>query len=75
MSIAMIEDEVLKLPVQERIRLADFLLESVDTVIDREREQKWGEEADRRFDAYKSGEMGSVDGNELMSRLRAKYAK
>jgi putative addiction module component (TIGR02574 family) len=40
--------EALKLPVGERARLAEILLESLDTLSEDEHQQLWAEEAARR---------------------------
>jgi putative addiction module component (TIGR02574 family) len=43
-----LETEVLKLPVADRARLAETLLESLDTLTDEENRRLWIEEARRR---------------------------
>lgn len=52
-------DDVLKsallLPVEERAVLAERLLASLDDLDEREWDRLWGEEAARRFAAYRSG--------------------
>ena len=48
MSIEEIEAEALKLDPQARARLAEKLLESLETLSDQENERLWAEEADRR---------------------------
>ena len=48
MSIEEIEAEALKLDPQARARLAERLLESLETLSDQENERLWAEEADRR---------------------------
>jgi hypothetical protein len=48
MSIEEIEAEALKLAPQARARLAEKLLESLETLSDQENEALWAEEADRR---------------------------
>ncbi len=48
MSIEEIEAEALKLDPKARARLAEKLLESLETLSDRENERLWAEEADRR---------------------------
>jgi hypothetical protein len=48
MSIEEIEAEALKLDPKARARLAEKLLESLETLSDQENERVWAEEADRR---------------------------
>ena len=48
MSIEGIEADALKLDPKARARLAEKLLESLETLSDEENERLWGEEADRR---------------------------
>jgi putative addiction module component (TIGR02574 family) len=43
-----LETEALKLPVADRARLAETLLESLDTLTDEENRRLWIEEARRR---------------------------
>ena len=48
MSIEDIEAEALKLDPRARARLAEKLLESLETLSDEENERLWAEEAERR---------------------------
>lgn len=48
MSIEEIEAEALKLDPKARARLAERLLESLETLSDQENERLWAEEAERR---------------------------
>ncbi len=52
-----IERESLKLPFKERAQLAERLLASLDEASKAELERLWLEEAERRYEAYKQGEM------------------
>ena len=47
--------QILELPLDERARLADTLLESLDRLTPKEIEAIWADEAERRFQAYKAG--------------------
>jgi hypothetical protein len=55
MSIDEIETEALKLAPAARARLAERLLESLETLSDEENARLWAEEAQRRDDAWESG--------------------
>ena len=48
MTLADLEAEALKLPVTDRARLAETLVESLDALTDEENRRLWTEEARRR---------------------------
>jgi hypothetical protein len=54
MSIDELEAEALKLAPQARARLAERLLDSLESLSDEENERLWGEEAERRDAAWES---------------------
>ena len=64
-----LEVEVLRLPPEERSRLLDRLIDSLDseTTIDK----AWDEEAARRDAEIESGQSVPVDGREVIARLKA----
>ncbi len=66
-----IEAAALQLTQAER-KLAERLLVSLDE--DDEILAAWVEEAERRGDAYERGEMGAIDFDESIARLKAKLA-
>ena len=74
MTLPELEAEALKLPVDERARLAQRLLESLDTLSEDEHRQLWAEEAARRdaeLDADPSrGRPADVVFREVRARLR-----
>jgi putative addiction module component (TIGR02574 family) len=55
---------------QEKASLARILIEDLDTCSDTDVEQLWIEESQRRYDAYRRGELKSVAGEEVMSKAR-----
>lgn len=67
-----IEAAALQLAPVERARLAERLLVSLDE--DDEILAAWVEEAERRGEAYDRGEMGAIDFDESIARLKAKLA-
>lgn len=67
-----IEAAALQLTQAERAKLAEHLLVSLDE--DDEILAAWVEEAERRGDAYERGEMGAIDFDESIARLKAKLA-
>ena len=70
-----LEQEALKLSPLSRIRLADLLYTSVEVDADREWNRKAIDECESRYEAYKNGEMGSVDALEAIAGLRTKFVK
>jgi hypothetical protein len=67
-----IEAAALQLAPAERARLAERLLLSLDE--DDEILAAWVAEAEQRGDAFDRGEMGAVDLDESIARLKAKLA-
>jgi len=68
-----LEKEAMRLSDIERALLADRLLQTLgteDDVILR----KWGEEAESRLDAHLSGFEKALDGQAVLSELRARFS-
>lgn len=63
-------EEAERLPAAERIRLVEHLLTSLDKP-DAEIDRAWGEESERRLDAYLRGETTARDAKDVL----AKYLK
>lgn len=57
MSLAEIEREALRLTERERATLAEHLLSSLGADTMEMNESLWTEEAERRYQAYKSGQL------------------
>jgi putative addiction module component (TIGR02574 family) len=57
--------KVLELPLEDRARIADKLLESMDRLTPEEIQAIWAEEAERRYQAYKSGLIAAFPGDEV----------
>jgi putative addiction module component (TIGR02574 family) len=64
--------EVLDLPLTARAELASELLDSLDDLSEKETEQLWAEEAERRFGEYKAGRMDAISAEEVFARLRSR---
>lgn len=58
------------LPANEKAALARTLIDDLDQTYDADVEQLWLDEARRRYDAYRGGDMSSVAGDEAMARAR-----
>ncbi len=65
-----LEKKVRALDSREKAALARTLIEDLDENPDDDAELIWFEEAQRRYQAYKSGEFRSVPGEEAMLRAR-----
>jgi len=58
------------LPLKQKAELARILIEELETSVDADVERLWIEEAQRRYDAYLSGELESSSGEDAMKRAR-----
>jgi putative addiction module component (TIGR02574 family) len=67
-------DEALSLPVEERLRIASSLLESLNMpnpAIDK----KWAEVAKRRLGELRSGKVKPISGDEVFDRVHKRFSK
>jgi hypothetical protein len=71
LTLEVLQTEVMKLSAEDRARLLDTLLDSMDQDEDTERE--WEELADRRDAELESGAVEAVDGPTVLARLRAQF--
>jgi len=69
-----VTDRALSLPVEARLKLIEMLLASLNLPIREDIERAWAEEAERRVDELETGEASLVAGEEVFSKLRAKYS-
>lgn len=65
-----IEKQARTLSREEKAALARVLLDELDPVNEPGVDELWLEEARRRYDAYRRGEVQSVHGDEAMARAR-----
>jgi len=66
------EATALSLPATERAALAERLIESLDALDDIENERLWVREADRRYQAYKQGDISARPAAEAIRDARAR---
>jgi putative addiction module component (TIGR02574 family) len=74
MKTAELIDEVASLPVEERARVVDTLLRSLnapESAID----SAWMEVAQRRLDELRAGRVEAVPGDAVFERIRQRYEK
>jgi putative addiction module component (TIGR02574 family) len=72
MNASTIEEEALALPIQERAKLIERLLESLDTLPDQEAEALWLDVAERRAGEIDEGKVQLVAPDELERRVQAR---
>ena len=65
------EAEALNLPPAERASLAERLIASLDELSDKQNEQLWLNEADRRYRAYKDGSISARSAEDVLNDARA----
>lgn len=71
MNIHTIEQEVLCLPIEDRARLAEKLLSSLDGVSEQEIEKLWLAEAQHRAAEIDNGTVQLVSAEEMERRIQA----
>ena len=58
------------LPLKQKAALARLLIEELDLTVDADADQLWIDEVQRRYDAYRKGEIEALPGEEVMNRVR-----
>ena len=67
-------DMVDSLPIDMKLELIDHLLESISPT-NKEVEEAWKEEVERRIDEVESGKVKTIPGEEVFARMRERYKK
>ncbi|MBM4032416.1 MAG: addiction module protein [Planctomycetes bacterium] len=65
-------DEALSLPVEARLAIVEKLLSSLNGPTQREIDDAWAEEAERRVAEIDRGEVELIPGEQVLARLRAR---
>ncbi len=63
-------DQALKLPPRERAALAHRLIASLDALDVEENESLWLEEAERRYEEYKKGNISAKTAEDVLREAR-----
>lgn len=71
MSPTELEEAAIQLPAQDRARLVQRLLDSLDQLTDEEASYLWLQEAQRRADEIDQSRVTLVDGQELEEQVQA----
>ncbi len=75
MDEVLLKAEALRLPVRERVLLAEALLDSLDDDETRKIESAWAQEADSRMASYRRDEIPAEDGSKVIRELRERYGE
>lgn len=67
-------DEVVSLPVEERARLAECVLQTLNAP-DAEIDAAWVAEAGRRLEELRGGQVEGIPGEVVFERIRQRLAK
>jgi putative addiction module component (TIGR02574 family) len=70
-----IEQEVLSLPVHDRIELIDRLIESLNLPRDPEIDRLWAEEGERRFSDLETGSVVPTPGSRVFSNIKSAFPR
>ncbi len=70
-----LSEEIRKLTPEEQADLMDELLVLTSREPDPEIEKAWAEEAEQRVDAFERGETQAIAAEEVMARLRSRFAR
>lgn len=69
MTTAELTAEILKLPSEEIVQVVEALLNRINPV-SAEVDEVWGQEVERRVDAFEKGEISAIDGDFVMRSLK-----
>jgi putative addiction module component (TIGR02574 family) len=69
MTTAELTAEILKLPSEEIVQVVEALLNRINPV-SAEVDEVWGQEVERRVDAFEKGEVSAIDGDFAMRSLK-----
>lgn len=73
LNVEEIEEQALSLPSPERAQLAEDLINSLDDdEADAEAEKLWAEEAERRYEEYKKGNIKAKSANLVFREARSR---
>ena len=73
--IVLLKEAALKLSPHERIRLIDALWKSLEVMDQDDIDQAWLEESKGRLQAYRQGEVETVDGETALVGVREKLSQ
>ena len=62
--------DAMKLPVRDRVRLAQQLVSTIDSETEKNVEELWFDEAERRLEELHSGTVEGIEAGEAFRRVR-----
>jgi putative addiction module component (TIGR02574 family) len=62
--------DAMKLPVRDRVRLAQQLVSTIDSEAETNVEELWFTEAERRLEELHSGDVRGIEADEAFGRVR-----
>jgi putative addiction module component (TIGR02574 family) len=74
MTVTDLESELLKLTPKDRARIAQRLLESLETLADQEIESLWLDEADRRDKALDADPSRAIPADQVLREARSRLS-
>ena len=75
MDLAAIQIEIQRLSFDERLKLIDFLWDSISIPESKNRESLWAVESECRIDAFDVGKLETRDSKEVLAELRDSLKK
>lgn len=63
-------DEALRLPREDRAKLVEKLLESLNVPTQKETDRLWAQEAEKRISEYEEGKVEAIDGEQVFREIR-----
>ena len=72
---AKLTQEILSLPCEDRIRIVETILESLNAPDDKNIEHAWAVEAERRIDDLNAGQVQSIPGAEVFADIRQRLGR
>ena len=72
---AKLTEEILSLHCEDRIRIVETILESLNAPDDKNIEQAWAVEAERRIDDLNAGQVQSIPGVEVFADIRQRLGR
>jgi putative addiction module component (TIGR02574 family) len=70
-SLEELENEIAKLPLNERAALAKWIVQSLDDLSPADVEALWAEEAERRLDELEQGRATEIPADEALRQARS----
>lgn len=68
-------EQLLSLPCEDRIRIAEKLLESLNSPADDKITRAWAVEVERRIDELNAGTVQSIPGEEVFAEIRQRLGR